>query len=144
MKEEILLVLGNVWRGLLSVPTRMRSLLTPQEMDAFNFSGAKAYRLIGALVTTIGVHALATGVAFWMIGTMGTARYEKLTGQFIRNFSAEDKGLYENADLLLNVSAGFLIVGTMIGTLGMMVLLRPQLIHDKLKDLGLLKEAEYV
>ena len=124
MTEKDLGKLSNVGSGLLSVLNQIGPLLVPKKLVDFNFSAAKAYRVIGALITTIGVQALGIGVAFLVIGNMGKARYERLTGRFVRTFSDEDIGLYEQAALLSNVSWAFLIVGALMAILGIGVLPR--------------------
>ncbi len=144
MKAIILGILHHLWSGLHSFLKRVGPRLAPKEMGDFSVSGAKAYRVIGALITTIGVQALATEVAFLVIGNIGKGRYENLTGRFARTFSGADEGLYAKADLLLNSSTRFLVVGVVIGILGIVVLRYPQLIHQKLRDSGFLRDEEYV
>jgi hypothetical protein len=108
--------------------------------DDFSLPGIKTSRMFGVALSMIGLQSLTTGIAFRVIGDMGTDRFDQLTGRLVRTVSAQDQGLYEKAELLLVASPVFTVLGGLGLVLSVLVLLRPHIMRHKLIGLVVLKE----
>jgi len=102
----------------------------------FTANGRKTYRTIGALIILIGGIVLLGGQSLTTIGNLVKERYEKKSGKFIRNISEEDRGFYEKATksikggIILKTAAYFILF------LGVMIVLKPELLFFQLKRMG--------
>jgi hypothetical protein len=99
--------------------------------DDFSLPGIKTSRMFGVALSMIGLQSLTTGIAFRVIGDMGTDRFDQLTGRLVRTVSAQDQGL---------ASPVFTVLGGLGLVLSVLVLLRPHIMRHKLIGLVVLKE----
>ena len=85
----------------------------------------KVHRMIGALVLLIGVLLLVGGTTLVGVGTVGSARYRRASGRFIRAVSTDDQRYYR--DLKRSATTGRLLqaLGVAVCTGGLIVVVRP-------------------
>jgi hypothetical protein len=108
----------------------------------FVVNGRMPYAVIGALIILLGLQFSATGVILNTIGEKAKARYEKKSGQLIRNFSEEDVKYYQDSQKIMRFASALILAGFFGMFLGLIVLLNPQLLFLELKRLGLTQEAK--
>jgi hypothetical protein len=102
----------------------------------FTVNGRRTYAIIAALVIVIGLLIFSGGVGMVKMGSMAKERYEKTTGKFIRTTSSEDSANYEALKTLITLGAHLKTVSYFIIILGLLILIKPQILYYELKRLG--------
>lgn len=133
-------VLDRPWplasgRGDMSpeISTNQSSLRLPMGERPLDKAGSsyieadlvKVHRLIGALVLAIGLLVTMSGTVLAGVGTVGSARYRRASGMFIRAVSADDQRYFRHLSRSVATGRVFQGVGVVVCVGGLIVVARP-------------------